>query len=633
MNTRCIVVIGHVDHGKTSLVRALTGIETDRTAEEKARGLSIVTGFAHKKYPHGVIDFIDAPGHEDFIGAMVGATTGAHAALLVVSAVEGVRAQTLEHLVIARLLGLDRGVIAITKNDLVPAQDHATCLENIRVALCDTILADAPMVLCSARTGAGLTPLEQELQTLLALPPQSTAPQHSMLAIDRVFSVSGRGTVVTGTLAGGDLTLDTPLFLQPADRQVSIRGLQSRGQERARVQTGERVAVNLRGVAKDDIARGGVLCSDPARKPSACVDAEISMLGGGRTLLKHMEKIRVLFGTGSEVATVRIIGAGRIGAAQTGFAQLRFHRAVCGFEGQRAILRRLSPPQTLGGAVFLDTLSKPVSGGNRQRLALLRAVKAQSPLQIADALCDAGGGVASTVDVIRLSRHSACEVRAALNGEVQYLDADTFSTNRFFAAQEQALIEGLTTYHRENPLRPLAPHGAISFPETRPLLIKHILGALDENKQLRLHADGCALTSHDPRAHLSTPQHQRLKQIEDAYNHAGLAAADLAKQPFDDDLTALLVDKGDLVSLFNVSLNQTVIVHRRSFQSAAGTLCTAFPPPCEFSTSQARRALCTSRKYIIPVLEYFDTCGITVRNGDLRRMTGAIAVPPLSQVC
>ena len=269
MNNRCVVVIGHVDHGKTSLVRALTGTDTDRLPEEKARGLSITPGFAHRTYPEGVIDFVDAPGHADFIQAMIAGASGAQAALIVISLADGIGAQTREHLAIAGLLGISKAVVAITKSDALDTADWPERLSDIRATLARTPFASEPLVVCSVQSGDGIDALHDALKDLLLQPPKHSEARHCFLPIDRVFSLPGRGTIVTGTLLGQDLTLDAEMVLQPAGQTVSLRGLQSRGEERETVHPAERTAVNLRGITAADIQSGSALCAADMGAPLA----------------------------------------------------------------------------------------------------------------------------------------------------------------------------------------------------------------------------------------------------------------------------------------------------------------------------------------------------------------------------
>lgn len=632
MNTRCIVVIGHVDHGKTSLVRALTGIETDRTAEEKARGLSIVPGFAHKSYPDGTLDFIDAPGHEDFIQAMVSGTSGAQAALLVVSATEGVGAQTLEHLNIAGLLGITHGVIAVTKSDLLSVSEHATCLTTLKATLSDTPLADAPMILCSAKTEDGLAILHDTLQSLLLCPPPTDAPLHSMLPIDRVFSLVGHGTIVTGTLLGHDLSVGAQAVVQPSGLPVTLRGLQSRGQERVTVHAGERVAVNLRGaaVAVADIPRGSVLCLSHTMQPSECIDAHVH-LNPTSAPLKHMEEVRILFGTTNVVATVRLFGGGQFQGGQSGHVQLRFSKAILGFAGQRAILRRLSPAQTLGGVVFLDPQAKATRSSDASRFAVLAAALTGSPEKLATALCATQRGATRLTDVARLSRMHPSSTATALKSSFINLGDDWLAATQDVEDCKADMLRTIGAYHAAHPLRMGAPHSVITLPAFSPHLFKYVEDTLIRDQHIRRLGNALALITHDPIAQLCDAQKQRLYDLEADFLSTGVTSAPQANayQDTDADLIALLVQAGTVVSLNNVSLKQILLFHTDALDAAANTLRLSFPAPIRFTTSQARNALGTSRRIIVPVLEHFDTSGITAADGDTRHITAALPVSPV----
>ncbi|MEH6739697.1 MAG: selenocysteine-specific translation elongation factor [Sulfitobacter sp.] len=630
MNTRCIVVIGHVDHGKTSLVGALTGIETDRTAEEKARGLSIVPGFAHKAYPDGTLDFIDAPGHEDFIQAMVSGTSGAQAALLVVSAAEGVGEQTLEHLNIASLLGITQGVIAVTKSDLLSPLEHDACLNTLKAALSDTSLADAPMIMCSAKTSDGLDALHETLQSLLLCPPPTDAPLHSMLPIDRVFLLAGHGTVVTGTLLGQDLNVGEQAVVHPSGLPVTLRGLQSRGQERTKVHAGERVAVNLRGAAVADIPRGSVLCLPDTMQPSECIDAVVQ-LGPTISPLKHMEKVRVLFGTTNAVATVRLFGGRQLHGSKSGLVQLRFGKEVLGFAGQRAILRRLSPAQTLGGAVFLDPQATATRSGDASRSAILSATLTGSTDKTATALCAAQRGAARLTDIARLLRMHPAETAAALVSSFTDLGEGWLATTQDVEDRKTDMLQALSAYHATHPLRMSAPQSVTALKVTSSRLLKYVEGALFSDQHIRRFGNTLALTTHDPIALLSDEHKQRLDDLEADFRNAGVTSASQAieYQGIDADLIALLVQAGTVVSLNNVSLKQTLLFHTGALNAAANALRLSFPARTPFTTSQARSALGTSRRIIVPVLEHFDTSGITTAGDDLRQVTAALPVSPI----
>lgn len=636
MTTCCIVVIGHVDHGKTALVRALSGIETDRLVEEKARGLSITPGFAHCTYPGGTIDLIDAPGHEDFIQAMISGTTGAEAALVVISAVEGIGAQTLEHLSIAEFLGITSGVIAVTKSDLLTQPEHAACLKHIRAAMSQTPLADAPLVLCSALTGDGIDEVHQHLQALLPPPKDAPSPLLSFLPIDRVFSMPGQGTIVTGTLLGRDLTPQDTVVLQPSGKAVTIRGLQSRGVKRDVIHAGERMAANLRGIGVSDIARGAVLCASGAATSTVCMDVHLDLLPDTSRNPKHLEAVRVLFGTSNEVASVRIFG-GKLGATATCcLAQLRFKKPVVGYAGQRAVLRRLSPSETIGGAVFLDPQATPAKSGDTVRLQILDAVKTRQTLNIARALSHANGGAVRLSDVARLSQKTAHSIRTDLGEAFQILDGDLIAAKDDIETCKSDVLGLLAAYHTRYPLRTMAPRTTIVKPETSPALLQYVEAVLLANGQICQNGNKIAASNHDPIPSLSPDQQIRLLEIETVFRLAALTPPmpeSLLQNQTDMDLLELLKDTGRLVSLRNISLKQTLLVHTDTMAAAAVRLSLAFSSEQSFTTSDARNALATSRRIIVPMLEHFDSCGVTIRNGNTRHMADKNPVPLRPATC
>lgn len=629
MNTRCVVVIGHVDHGKTSLVRALTGTETDTAPEEKARGLTILPGFAHSIYPKGIIDFVDAPGHEDFIQAMACGASGAQAALLVVSADDGISAQTLEHLQIAGLLGIYQGIVAITKSDLLPQSQQTLFLERLRTTLADSVLADAPVVFCSASTGDGIDRVHEALQSLLTTPPHSAIARHTLLPIDRVFSVTGRGTIVTGTLMGRTLSLEDGLILQPSGRNVTLRGLQSRGKDRQVANVGERVALNLRGVDVTDVSRGMALSTPAAGAATRCIDVALNTSG---PTPKHMQELRVMFGTTSTIATLRLFGGGKVAAGNTRVAQLRFRTPVFGYEGQRAILRSLSPAQTLGGVIFLDCEAEPARAGDKGRMSVLNAVETQTPAAIAHALCAAQGGVARLHDIGRLTRSTAQINASGIGPEFVALSNGHVTTTETIATHSQDLLATLATYHAEHPLHLMAPRNAVGLSAASVLQL-HVENDLFQSALIRRHDNNIALVQHDPIAQLTETQSARIKTLEQSLLDAGLTPAPFPSSPLDRDLITLLVETGHAVRLENIGLKKSLVLHSETIRAAAIALNTAFPPKAHFTTSEARAALNTNRKVIVPLLEHFDEIRLTQRSDDARQMTGLLPVSPAALPC
>lgn len=618
MTSACVIVIGHVDHGKTALVRALTGMETDRLAEEKARGLSIALGFAHCEMAGGTLDLIDAPGHEDFIRTMVSGASGAQGAILVVSAVEGVAAQTREHVQIARLLQVPVAVVAVTKVDLIPEATLPARLVEIADALAAQGVTGAELAPCSATTAGGTDHLRQVLaQRFNALPPRA-APMGAFLPVDRAFTLSGRGTVVTGTLLGGALAVGAALTVQPSGAATVVRGLQARGAARERVAAGERVAVNLRGIALEDIARGDVICTG-GQGATLCMDVWLTVSDMAPRPVKHMQDLRVLWGTAHEVATLRLMGGGQIAPGGAGLGQLRFKRPVVGFAGQAAVFRQLSPAATLAGAVILDPQATAVGAGDRRRLAVMQAAQQQDGTALAAALCAQGRGVALWSDLVRLAR---CDATAALPTGVVRLSPEHIALADDLATVQTAVVAALRRFHADHPIKQGAALSMLQ--QVTPLrgLVPFAQTELVRGGEVVLRDGLVSLARHDPFAALASQQFARLTEIEERMRAGGTSPPDVRQfdAPDDADLIALMVAQGRLVSLANIALKQQVVFHEATIGQAQRSLAASFPPPTAFTTSAARTALGTSRKFIVPLLEHLDALGMTLRDGDTRQI-------------
>jgi len=631
MKSCAVAVIGHVDHGKTSLVRALTGIETDRLKEEKERGMSIALGFAHRVYPSGNIDFIDVPGHEDFVRTMVAGATGAGAALLVVSAVEGIARQTLEHLEIATLLGISRGIVAVTKADLLAHCEWSNREMSIRAAIAATGLEGQPIVFCSSVTGEGLDVLDGQLDDLVCRAPQPPRLPGFFLPVDRVFSSAGMGTVVTGTLLGAGLERGSHAVLAPMGRSVIVRRLETHGVDREYVEAGSRTAVNLRNVSREDVRPGEVLCAPGCYSASAQIDVRLTVSSTASRALKHLDEVRVLHGSRSASATVRLIQGNCIEPGESDYAELRFAAPAIAFAGQRAILRRLSPAETIGGAVVIDPLASPARRNDRHRLRILAAAWGGDPHEIADAMQGKSGGVVRLADLARLGAQSTEYMLEVLGAAYLDLGAGEIGSRHAIAATRDAYLDQLASLHRADPLQS-------GFPETRvrqallgsfsPVLVEYAEGLLVQEGRVARRRAGVALAGHDPLAGLSHSQRLQLDAIEEALRQGGLKPPDPnelhVKADTDPDtpqnLVELLVASGRAVSLMNHALRQLLLFHVDALAEAGRDLRRAFPFPTEFRTGEAREALKTTRKYIVPLLEHLDAQGLTVRNGDLRHL-------------
>jgi selenocysteine-specific elongation factor len=623
MKTCPVIVLGHVDHGKTSLVRALTGMETDRLPEEQVRGLSIMPGFAYRQCGDVMIDFIDAPGHRDFIRSMVSGASGARVALIVISALDGVQAQTLEHLQVIEALGIIEGVVAVTKSDRISSAEFASCEERLREALSRTRFCAAPMVFCSSTTGQGLSELGVVLEQLGVRSAGAEPVSSAFLPIDRVFVVEGYGTVVTGTLHGGPIGADDTIVLAPGGHSLTVRGIQVRGRDVSEARPGERTALNLRGISADQVKPGDLVHEPGAFAPSLQCDVLISLSPHARQPVKHMQQVRVLHGTANAVATLRLFEGRQLAPGASAFARLRFPADMTSFAGQRVVIRSLSPAETLGGAIIIDPVPSETRVNRKVRLETLQAAERGDCPGIAAALTRENQGVARIAEIVRLARIPADKVRKELEEDFFYISDTLVAASSSIEEVKEAYIAQLETFHAAFPLKPFAPRERKHIAHIASELIRYVEVALVSEGRLVLCGNEAALPTHDPRNHLTASQAERMARLAAELKTGCLKPPSpdtLISDAIDADLVALLIHEGTAIRLNNVSLGQAIVFHRDAVAGAARTLRGCYPGQTAFTTGEARAVLNTTRKFIVPLLEHFDSQGTTIRIGDTRHM-------------
>lgn len=622
MSGGVIAVIGHVDHGKTSLVHALTGIVTDRLKEEHERGLSISLGFAHAHTPAGVLNFIDAPGHHNFLRTTVSGLSGAASILVAVSAVEGVMPQTIEHLQVARFLGIENAVFALTKTDLLEPQDRISAERALRQYLSGTSYGESPIVSCSANSGEGLNELLSKLSGLSANAELASHPGRPFLAIDRVFSIEGSGTVATGTLLGGGIASGDELSAQPHQTKAIVKGLQVNGDDVANAEAGSRVALNLRGFSAHDLRKGDVLVSKGAFGSSTFFDAVIELSPDLKKPIKHMDHVQLLIGTSALSAKVRMYDWFEAQRDEPVFVQLALDRLGVTFAGQRFVLQHPSTSAIIGGGKILDPQAKRSSGRRDQRLKVLEAVKQGDVCSIARALSHSGRGAFRLEDLERVSNLSGDEVRAIIEDEFIITPASSVLDKRYVAEAETDYIKTLSDVHEDRPVAPHHPKQTIrqrlrNVPE---VIIDAAEFGLAHSGQIVLSDRSVSLIGWDSVSRMSSAQRVRLESLEADLKKRGLNAIRLtADQDQDElDIYELLLHFGKVVRLQNHALRQVLVLHADRVSAAHNDLRTAFPRSTTFTTGEARETLVTSRRVIVPLLEYFDQMGWTVRDGDQR---------------
>jgi len=612
MRHRTLAVIGHVDHGKTSLVKALTGVETDKLKEEKRRGLSITLGFAHLKSPSGHIHLIDTPGHADFIRMTASGVSGADAVLLVVSAVDGVQPQTREHVRMAGLFGIRDATVALTKIDLVRDQDARRISATIEALLDTHGFTRVDVVPCSSATGDGIDKLIATLERNAAHTNQLTDLKGFFLPIDRVFSAPGVGTIVTGTLLGHSISVEDAVVLEPTHQRGMIRGIEVAGIAHAQAMPGTRVALNLRGLDAASIQKGDVLCAPEKFQAGQRLDVALP----SDPALKHMEQVTVLHGTSHGTARLRLYPETRSPSA---YRQLEFQTPQITYPGQRVVLRRPSRAELLTGGTIIDPNAVLVTRNKPAHVRVLRACLERDQNAVARAIADRDDGIVALKTLSRLGG-------APPENEFEAIDETHIARTADIETLRRRLVEVLRSLHARRPCRPFVETAEL-YNQLRPaprVLIDAVVDRLRAAGEIREHKNGVALADFDPleimTAELCAAYHdadQRLREM-------GVRPVALFESPSQDesDLVELLVWKNRAVRLHNHSLKQTLLLSSGVIDDARDKLAKAFRDGVSFTTGAARDVLGTNRKTIVPLLEHFDSRGITQRNGNTRIIRG-----------
>lgn len=609
---------GHIDHGKTTLVRALTGVDTDRLPEEKRRGITIDLGFAPLVLDGvGTLGVVDVPGHEAFVRTMVAGATGIDLALLVVAADEGMMPQTREHLAILSLLGVNGGVVALTKSDLVDADWLALVEEDVRSTLTDTPLAGAAVIPVSATTGAGLDTLRSALADAVRLIPARAADDLFRLPVDRAFTVRGTGTVVTGTVWSGALERDATVRLLPADRAVRVRGLHAHGRSVDRVRAGERAALALAGVELDDVGRGAVLVHGSAWRAVRVLRADVALLDDAPRALGPRSRVRLHLGT-SDVSARLVVPGGTLAPGASASARVVVDEAIVARAGDRFVLRDASPAATLGGGVVIDPLA-PLRG--RPWPIESRAPEVMLARLLAD--CGAAGILLDELPVrLGVSLTRAAEAAAAAD---EWRVGDRLIGSRARDALMDDVMRLLTAFHAEQPLEPGAPQQWLrSRLGVADEVSGALLAALGEGGRIVLAQGMARLPDFAPR--LSAAQ----DVIRSALLHA-LEAAGTEPPSIEELAASLRVDASMLTSVARLLAREGTLVAvepARYYVAATvdallARLREGMRPDADYGPAELRELLGFSRKFLIPFLEFTDRSGVTHRDPAGRRRRAA----------
>ncbi len=632
MKSVTVGTAGHIDHGKSTLVRALTGIDPDRLEEEKRRGITIDIGFAHLELPtpEGCerlrLGFVDVPGHERFVRNMLAGVGGIDLVILVVAADESIKPQTREHFDICRMLNIRRGLTVLTKADLVDSDTLEVVRLEVEEYLRDSFLdpATAPIVPVSATTGAGLERLKHELARVAGEAPARDPQSAFRLPIDRVFTIKGFGTVATGTLISGTVHKEEEVEVLPGARRVRVRGIQNHNQAAEYAVAGQRTALNLAAVSPEELARGMMLVPAGLFHAGKRLDVEISLLPSARPL-KDRARVHLHAYTAETIAEVVLIGDKELLPGESGLAQLRLAEAVALLPGDRFILRQFSPVVTIAGGCVLDiapqarrssatehtAFLRRLQNPSREQLLAARIAQRQTRgLSLSDAVAETGW----------LSAQLAPVVMALVEASQAVRIGESLVASDCFQGVRSGLLNRLTSFHEKNRLVV-----GMNRQELRdqlglePLIFAGVVESLVRERRIELQEELIRISGRG--VAMQTDEAESKKQIEEAFLKAGLEVPALK-----DVLASLKLDRAraqQIVTLLLrdrtlVKVNEELIFHHQTLAALKAKLLEMKKTSPKFDISRFKDVTGITRKYAIPLLEYFDREHLTRRVGNER---------------
>ncbi len=643
---RVIGTAGHVDHGKSTLIAALTGTHPDRLKEEQEREMTIELGFGWMFLPDGQeIGIVDVPGHRDFIENMLAGITGIDAVLLVIAADEGVMPQTSEHLAILDLLQIERGLVVISKVDMVKDDEWLDLVEtDIRTALTGTVMESAQMLRVSARTGLGLDELKDALGTLLRDSPPRLDLGRPRVPIDRVFSMAGFGTVVTGTLTDGHLSVGDEVEILPSGRKGRVRGLQTHKKKAESSPPGNRTAVNISGIAVDEITRGELLVTPGHYQAVRRFDAHLRLLKDLATPLKHGTQVKLFTGTAETIATVRILGAESLNPGEQGWIQLELRSPLILVRGDRYILRRPSPGETLGGGQVVDPNPKQRHKRfDKGVLIRLESISKGNPGEVLfqAALALGAASVRETVAKARLEPGPAQEaldeciqsgliVALERQSPIPCSNAQNFPTPGYalislkqqseelimpvshWAILRDNILTTLAAFHKTWPLKRGMPREEL---KSRLKLTPRLFNAAI--KRLDLQDGGAWIASPEHSIRFSSVQEAKASGLLKKFSAAPFAPPSIRECQAEagEDVFAALVELGEVTLV-----SPEVAFRRADYEQMTVRVRELIAQNGQVTAAEVRDMFVTSRKFALALLEHLDASGVTIRDGDFRRL-------------
>lgn len=611
---------GHIDHGKSSLVKALTGIDPDRLKEEKERGITIDLGFADLTYPDGLtVGIVDVPGHERLVRNMLAGAGGIDLVLLVIAADEGIMPQSREHLAICNLLKIKSGLIAVTKADLVEKDWLHLVMDEARGFVKGTFLEGAEIIPVSSRTGENLDLLREKIREVALRVEPKPEKEIFRLPIDRVFTLKGFGTVVTGTVVSGALSLDAVAEIQPSGISAKVRGLHSHGKAIQTARAGQRVAINLQGVNKEDLRRGDVVVTPKSVQPSRIMDARIDLLAEVSPL-KSKSLVHFHITTSETIARVILYNRDELNAGESCYCQLRLDEPVVALSGDRFIVRKFSPVLTIGGGTVLDP--SPDRRRRKDSTADLDVLETGGlPEKVAAKVKKAGlkgMNVSSITGWIKAEIPALDESLKQLKSRGLLIQlGDTLFHRDVYDGLSRGISEALDSFHKKNPLSPGMPKEEL---RAQVRMRQEIWGSwLSSMESVVVDKEVVRLKSFRTASSESSPASSKIREALEKAKFQPPSKEELAESlalppKTTTDMLKLMGKEGTLVRI-----NDSMYITAAAYNELISLLRAFFGKKPEMTVAEFRDILGTTRKYALPFLEYLDSNKITLRVGDVRK--------------
>jgi selenocysteine-specific elongation factor len=624
---------GHIDHGKTSLIKAITGTDTDRLKEEKERGITIELGFASLDLPNGQhVGIVDVPGHEKFVKNMVAGATGIDIVVMVIAADEGVMPQTREHMEICTLLGIKHGFVALTKIDMVDEEWLELAMEDVRDFTTGTFLENTPIVPVSAVKEQGLQEFSRVLETICNQIPERSMSSLFRLPVDRVFTMKGFGTVITGSLISGRVQVGDTVMIYPSMITAKVRGIQVHNQGVNMAEAGQRTAINFQGLEKAAINRGEMLALPGTLKPSFMVDLQLQYLASNKKPIKNRTRVRFHTGTSEILGNLVLLDREELPPGEKAAVQLRLDEPVCLVKDDRFVIRSYSPVRTIGGGQVLNPIPPKHKRFKADVVQGLQSIAERSKEELIAYYIDQTGhsGVAFSDLVLMTNiteKSLEQQLQALLSRKTVLLvdrDSRIYMHTNSFQQLRQDLTGHLEKYHKTNPLKAGMPKEELKTklpPNLSPKLFNLLMNQMLKDGEINVVEDTVHLASHT--VALGADQEDIRDKILKTYRESGLQPPyfkELGKQLTADpararDVLNLLVKEGRLVKVkedlfFDADAVTRLKQRLVEFLTVNG----------EISTPQFKEMTAASRKYVIPLIEFFDAQNFTIRIGDIRKL-------------